>query len=68
MPVIGKLVRSIHVAAKTNQGDVIQRIGCVRAVSKGGFRDSDSEALMLVDGTTDNRTSVGGESLGDGSR
>ena len=35
MPVICKLVRSIHVVAKTNQGDVIQRIGCVRAVLTG---------------------------------
>lgn len=35
MPVIRKLVRSIHIVAKTNQSDVIQRIGCVRAVLTG---------------------------------
>lgn len=39
MPVIRKLVRPIYVAAKTNQGDAIQRIGYVRAVLTGQVVD-----------------------------
>jgi hypothetical protein len=35
MPVIRRLVRSMHVVTKTNQGDVMQKIGLVRAVLTG---------------------------------
>jgi MOSC domain-containing protein YiiM len=35
MPAMRKLVRSIYIVAKTIRCDVIQRIGCVRAVLTG---------------------------------